>query len=152
NAAYINGTLVPMGAVMMKSFGLHHPSQPNYIDLFSGSVQGVCTDTCPAVRSIDKPNLAKSLIDANRKFAGFAENLPSPIVCGPTAAQYAGKHCPWIDFKNVPAALTKDFSQFPSTPEGFANLPDVSIVIPNLFNDMHSAKPGGGHLAPAQEI
>src|SRR5437762_985696 len=46
-ARYLNG-LLPHAALLTKSYGLHHPSQPNYLELFSGSKQGVCNDTCPA--------------------------------------------------------------------------------------------------------
>jgi len=38
-AAFIN-KLASHGAVFTKSFGLTHPSQPNYLGIFSGSMQG----------------------------------------------------------------------------------------------------------------
>src|SRR5713226_6635094 len=45
-ALYIN-SLVRDGAVLTNYHGLHHPSQPNYVELFAGNEQGVCTDKCP---------------------------------------------------------------------------------------------------------
>src|SRR2546421_11856526 len=42
-APYIN-SLAYSGALFSQSFALTHPSQPNYIALFSGSTQGVTTD------------------------------------------------------------------------------------------------------------
>jgi hypothetical protein len=47
-----------------------------------------------------------------------------------------------MDFSNVPASATEDFSKFP---KDFRKLPAVSIVIPNLTNDMHDGK-----LVPAE--
>src|SRR5256885_4346901 len=46
NAPYLN-LLIEQGALLDRSYALHHPSQPNYIELFSGNEQGVFNDTCP---------------------------------------------------------------------------------------------------------
>ena len=130
NAPYLN-TLRARGALLAASYGLHHPSQPNYIELFSGSQQGVCTDTCP--QPINAPNLATSLQQAHRTFIGYAEHFST--ACGPTPQQYAQKHCPWRDFTQVPATDTQDFSAFPQTPAQFPTLPHVAFVIPDLYDD-----------------
>jgi acid phosphatase len=135
DAPYLNN-LVSKGALLKKSYGLHHPSQPNYLELFSGNKQGVCNDVCPA--TITAENLAASLVAAKKKtpFIGYAENFdPS---CGPTAQEYAQKHCPWRDFKGILSSMSKDFKEFP---KNFDDLPAVAFVIPNLFNDMHSVDP-----------
>lgn len=139
-AKYINGTLVKSGALLTSSFALHHPSQPNYLDLFSGSSQGVCNDDVPAAFGFTAPNLATRLRDAHANeaapFIGYAESLPQDLTTpGPTPDQYARKHCPWLDFANVPKTFTKDTNDFPAT---FGDLPRVAFVIPNLFGDMHS--------------
>ena len=45
-------------ALMTQSFALTHPSQPNYLDLFSGSDQDVTNDACPPPGSpYSTPNL-----------------------------------------------------------------------------------------------
>ena len=41
SAPFINGTLIPQGLLYTNSHGVEHPSQPNYLDFFSGSNQGV---------------------------------------------------------------------------------------------------------------
>src|SRR5438093_9035376 len=46
SAPYIN-SLAQRGALMTNSFAIEHPSQPNYLDLFSGSNQGITSDSCP---------------------------------------------------------------------------------------------------------
>jgi hypothetical protein len=43
NAPYIN-SLATSGALFTNSFAVTHPSQPNYLALFSGSTQGVTDD------------------------------------------------------------------------------------------------------------
>jgi hypothetical protein len=45
-APYIN-SLAQQGALFTQSFAVEHPSQPNYLDLFSGANQGVTDDSCP---------------------------------------------------------------------------------------------------------
>ena len=44
NAPYIN-SLAAQGAVFTQSYAVTHPSQPNYLDLFSGFNQGVTDDS-----------------------------------------------------------------------------------------------------------
>src|SRR6266571_41860 len=46
SAPYIN-SLVSQGALLTNSFAITHPSQPNYIALFSGSQQGVTDNATP---------------------------------------------------------------------------------------------------------
>src|SRR2546423_563467 len=47
SAPYINNVLVPNGAVLTNSHAIEHPSQPNYLDLFSGANQDVVDDSTP---------------------------------------------------------------------------------------------------------
>jgi acid phosphatase len=139
-AKYIN-ELAGRGALLTSFFASHHPSQPNYIELFAGDRLGVCKDECP-IGPFTAQNLAAALIAAGKTFAGFAEDLPpsdAREAChDPSFPLFAPKHCPWVDFSNIPASASMDFSEFPQDPAGFAALPDVSFVIPNLKNDMHN--------------
>ena len=45
-APFIN-TLASEGALFTSSYAVAHPSQPNYLALFSGSTQGITNDSCP---------------------------------------------------------------------------------------------------------
>ncbi|MBL0388087.1 S-layer homology domain-containing protein [Tumebacillus sp. ITR2] len=130
-APYLN-QLANSGAYFSNSHGVQHPSQPNYLALFSGSNQGVNDDSVP--HSFTGPNLASSLLDAYLTFAGYSEDLPSVGFTGNWYKQYGRKHNPWADFTNVPASVNLPFTQFPSD---FNLLPTVSFVIPNMTNDMH---------------
>ncbi len=62
-APYING-LAKGGAVFSNSFAVTHPSQPNYLALFSGSTQGVTNDNCPKTFK-NVPNLGTELLRAD---------------------------------------------------------------------------------------
>jgi len=131
SAPYIN-SLAQTGANFTQSFGVTHPSQPNYLAQFSGSTQGITNDSCP--HTFTGNNLGKQVIDAGLTFAGYSEGLPSQgsTVC--TSGRYARKHSPWVNFSNLAASTNKQFSAFPTN---FASLPTVSYVIPDLCNDMH---------------
>jgi phosphatidylinositol-3-phosphatase len=109
-----------------------HPSQPNYLALFSGDTQGVTDDRCPP--TTDTPNLATELIEAGYSFADYAEDLPEAGYGGCQAGAYARKHSPWTDFSTVPAAANLPLS---SMPTDYASLPTLSFEIPNLCHDMH---------------
>jgi hypothetical protein len=50
----------------------------------------------------------------------------------------------------VPASASLNFSSFPTNGAGFANLPTVALVIPNLLHDMHSVE--SGHEDIPQEV
>jgi hypothetical protein len=130
-APYIN-TLATQGALFTNSFALTHPSQPNYLALFSGSTQGITDDSCP--HTFYTQSLESELITAGKSFVGYSEGLPSvgSKVC--SSGKYVRKHAPWTDFSKD---LGKDNQPFTSFPANFATLPTVAWVIPNLDDDMH---------------
>ncbi len=131
-APYIN-TLASVGAVFTHSYGVSHPSEPNYLALFSGSTHGVTTDNCPLTFS--SGSLESQLLAARKTFKGYSEELPSvgSMVC--SYHEYARKHVPWTDFSTGKSTDNLPFSYFPSS--NFASLPTVSFVIPDLMDDMH---------------
>lgn len=132
SAPYIN-SLAQQGALFTNSFAIEHPSEPNYLDIFSGSNQGITNDNCP-VGPFSVGNLGSELIGAGKTFTGFSEDLPSAgsLIC--TSGAYARKHNPWSDFSNVPANGNQPFTSFPTD---FTTLPVISFVVPNLNDDMH---------------
>ncbi|MEV0268216.1 alkaline phosphatase family protein [Hamadaea sp. NPDC050747] len=132
SAPYFN-SLAGQGAKFTKSFAITHPSQPNYIALFSGSAQGVTDDSCP--RSFTgKENLGHQLIAAGFTFTGYSEAMPSDGYTGCSSGTYRRKHNSWVDFDNVPAASNLRYSRFPTD---FTTLPTVAFVTPDMCNDMH---------------
>ncbi|MDT7727568.1 MAG: phosphatidylinositol-3-phosphatase [Actinomycetota bacterium] len=138
SAPYIT-SLSKAGANFTQSYGVTHPSQPNYLAQFSGSTQGVSDDSCP--HSFTTNNLGKQLIDAGRTFAGYSEGLPSTGYTGCTSGKYARKHAPWANFANLATSTNKAYTAFPTN---YATLPTVSYVIPDLCNDMHDCSVATG--------
>jgi acid phosphatase len=143
-AFYINNTLARGGAVFSNSFAVTHPSQPNYLALFSGSTQRVTNDSCPK-NFKNVTNLGTELIRAGLSFTGYSETMPSARYTGcdypVLLAGYTRSHNPWVDFNNVPAASNQTFASFP---KDYARLPTVSIVVPNQCHDMHSCRRDNG--------
>src|SRR5258707_10260492 len=146
SAPFIN-SLAQQGALFTQSFAIEHPSQPNYLDIFSGSNQGVTDDSCPHTFSTE--NLATELVAAGQTFTGFSEDLPAPGSTGFTSGAYARKHPPWVNFSNVPASANQPFTSFPTD---FTNLPTISIIDPNLNDDMHDGTIAQGDTWLQQHI
>ena len=136
DAGYIH-ELAAAGALFTKSYAVRHPSQPNYLALFSGSTQGVSDNSCPLAFSA--PSLASRLIDAGLSFAGYSETMPSVGYLGCEYGAYRRKHNPWSDFVDLSPSVNLRFSDFPSD---FAELPTVAFVVPDQSHDMHDGSIG----------
>ncbi|NMO52784.1 acid phosphatase [Actinoplanes sp. TBRC 11911] len=139
-APYFN-SLAAQGANFSQSYALTHPSEPNYVGLFSGSTQGLTSDACP--KSYSANNIAAQLIAAKLTFKSYSESMPSNGYTGCTSGTYARKHNAAASFTNVPAASNVMYSTFPAS-SNYASLPTVSFVDPNLCNDMHDCSVGTG--------
>lgn len=130
-APFIN-EIATKGALFKNAYGVEHPSQPNYLDIFSGGNQGITNDSCP--HTFTGANLAYSLIQAGKSFAGYSEDLPYAGYTGCASGTYRRKHNPWVNFSNLPDSINLPMNAFPSS---YSRLPDVSFVIPGLQTDMH---------------
>ncbi|GAA5202290.1 hypothetical protein GCM10023322_83960 [Rugosimonospora acidiphila] len=128
------------GVLYAHSYAITHPSQPNYLALFSGSTQGVTDDSCP--HTFTTMNLARQLLDAGRTFTGYAEALPHSGFLGCGEGRYARKHAPWTDFADLPATVSQPYTAFPSD---FNQLPSVAFVAPDLCDDMHDCSIATGN-------
>jgi len=160
NAPYIN-TLADGGVKIGAMFAEVHPSQPNYIHLFSGDYQGVTDDNLPpnfsttptATYPFRTPNMGAALIGAGFTFAGYSEELESagtsdwadydPHSATHPGIYYRRKHVPWANWvakvapipaNQLAASANLCFTNFPSD---YSTLPTVSFVIPNQMHDMH---------------
>lgn len=172
NAPYLN-SLASNGVILGSIFAIEHPSQPNYLQLFSGSNQGVLDDNLPPNFSttptgtypFTTPNLGAEIIAAGFTFAGYCEELESagatdwadydPHSATHPGITYRRKHNPWANWvaKALPlpanqltGTVNRAFTQFPTN---FNLLPTVSFVVPNQLHDMHdgSRKQGDDWLA-----
>jgi hypothetical protein len=153
SAPYIN-ELMSESAVFTDAHGVTHPSQPNYLALFSGSTQGIPADQCLFdLTPYSTPNLGAALIAKGYTFKGFAQSMPAPgfLECDYLISQLTGgvvygrKHCPWVNWQgnksnNFPDSLSQPMTAFP---KDFNQLPTVTFVVPDMDHDMHNiGKPG----------
>ena len=153
NAPYIS-ELAQQGALFTNSHGVTHPSQPNYLAIYSGNVQGVIGDESLEARTpYTTSNLGASLIKHGLTFKGYAQTMPSvgylPSYFKKSeltnASLYARKHVPWVNWlgdkeNNISPSLSLPMEQFP---KDFTKLPTVAFVIPDMDYDMHNiGEPG----------
>jgi phosphatidylinositol-3-phosphatase len=136
-APYLTG-LAKSWANMRNSHAIAHPSEPNYLALFSGSTQGVTDDSCP--HTFSAPSLGGELIKAGLTFTGYSESMPSNgyAGCGANVSAKTGKdlyrrkHVPWPNFTDVPASGNLVY------PGALAAPPSRFVwITPNMCNDMH---------------
>ena len=141
DAPFIN-KLAAEGALFTDAHGITHPSQPNYLALFSGSTQNTAGDRTVRGTPLGTPNLGAALIAKGYSFAGYCEDLPEVGSLKSSArGGYARKHNPWSNWQaadpganQLAAHTNQPFKNFPSD---FTRLPTVAFVVPNLYNDQH---------------
>jgi hypothetical protein len=129
HAPYFNKTLVPQGVLLQNSHAIGHPSEPNYLALFSGSTQGIHGDPCPVY--FKSADIASELIAAGKTFAGYSESMPRDGYKGCYHGLYDRNHNPWVEFKNVPDTDNLVYDGWPSTVATFV------WITPNLCHDTH---------------
>lgn len=146
SAPYINSLIVRYGLATAYT-AVAHPSEPNYLALFSGSTQGVTDD---AVHDLGGTNLADQLEAHGRTWRVFAQNVPQGCSTGAAAAggadgsgTYARKHEPAISFSDIRTNAARcgqitDFSHFDPSAA------DFELIVPNMCNDMHDCPVSSG--------
>jgi hypothetical protein len=141
SAPYINGLASQYGYTTNYT-AVSHPSEPNYLALWSGSTQGVTDD---GVYNFGTgTTLGDQIEAAGKSWHVAAQNVPvTSCYTGATASggpdgtgTYARKHEPAISWTSVSANATRcaritDFSHFDP------NLGNFWFIAPNLCNDMH---------------
>lgn len=135
---YLN-SLLPQAAVFSKYYAITHPSQPNYIAMYSGSQQGVYDNLIPANQPFTTPNFGRALIDSGYTFKGYSEDLPYVGFNEASHNLYQRKHAPWTNWLNAPQNGLPDSIHQPFTnfPADFTQLPTVSYVIPHQLHALH---------------
>ena len=153
-APFIN-ELADGGVNFSEFYAITHPSQPNYIHLFSGDNQGVADDLRPTTYPWTTPNLGAALLAAGATFAGYSEDLPfigdrdtigvDVVIDGVTYKLYRRKHNPWANWQALEGQDPIPVNQLPFNtnlrwldfPADYTQLPNIAFVIPNEQNDMH---------------
>ncbi len=139
SAPYINSLIAQYGLATNYD-ALAHPSQPNYIALFSGSTQGVTDDSTV---NISATNIADQIEASGRTWKVFAQNYPLNCSTGSSysggadgSGTYVRRHNPAISFTDISGNASRcanitDFTHFDPAAANYA------FIKPNLCNDMH---------------
>lgn len=114
-----------------------HPTQPNYLEFFSGSTHGITDDDC-IIDRISQPSLGGQLLRAGKSFTGYADGLTKPGAMTCESGDYYRYHNVPLAFADVPGSRVVPFSQFPNDSDSYSRLPALSWVTPNYAHDMHS--------------
>lgn len=138
-APYINA-LAQRGMLFTNSYGVTHPSQPNYLAFFSGSTRGINSNVCPL--ELTGENLGSALLANSLSFISYAESMPEAGYAGCMYNAYMRKHNPASNWKEL-TAFNQPFTAFP---QDFAQLPSVSLIIPDQLNDMHDGTIAQGDM------
>jgi acid phosphatase len=125
------------GAYLANYHAVAHPSQPNYVALISGSTQGVPGDLSTR---LDRPHLGQFL----SSWKVYAEGYPNGQCDTRTKiGEYVRRHVPFLSFadvqdnkNNLCTDHISNLKQFFKDAE-LHQLPDFSMVIPNLKHDAH---------------
>jgi len=137
SAPYI-ASLIDRGASFTDYHAIAHPSQPNYLALWSGSTLGVRGNTCPAPGApFSVENLGHACESAGLGWRAYAEDLPSPGSSACKASGYARKHAPWTNFANLEHGNERPFSDL-ARDAAAGQLPALAFVVPNLCNSGHN--------------
>jgi phosphatidylinositol-3-phosphatase len=131
--------LIAGNSAFAASYALTHPSQPNYIDLWSGSNQLVVDDYCPAPGSpFSTENLGHACEATGISWKAYCENLPAPgwTGCNADGNLYARRHCPWANFGNLNHLNERPYSEL-ATDLINGTLPSLAFVIPNNCHNTH---------------
>ena len=145
DAPYINA-LAKRGVLFTNSYGVTHPSQPNYLALFTGSTRGIGSNACPL--ELQGENLGGALIARGLSFVSYSESMPEAGYEGCSYGAYMRKHNPAANWKKL-AAFNQPFIAFP---QDFTKLPTVSLVMPDQRNDMHDGSIAQGDAWLKQNI
>jgi acid phosphatase len=128
--------------------GIAHPSQPNYLVLFSGSTHDVLDDD---VHDVMAGSLADQLEAAGKTWRVFAENYPgegcfagASSSDGPDGAGlYVRKHNPAISFSSIngSADRCRNIQPLGSFDPAVA---DFEMIVPNMCHVMHDCPVADG--------
>ena len=141
-APYTAG-LIASGALFTASTATHHPSQPNYLAIWSGSAQGVTDNKCPAPGSpFQAENLGHACEAAGLTWRAYSEDLPATgsAACTNNGTRYTRKHDPWTNFGNLDHMNERSYADL-ATDIAAGKLPSLAFVVPNNCDNSHDNGP-----------
>ncbi len=128
-------------ASVPRSYGVTHPSLPNYIALTSGSTQGI-TDDCEDCH-VDARNLVDQLESRHIGWKAYMQGMPRRCFTEPSASsgRYRRKHNPFVYYDDITGNAARCRRIVPLT-ELAADLrrdrlPTFAWITPDMCNDTH---------------
>jgi hypothetical protein len=138
DAAYLN-RLARRYGLATSSYGVRHPSLPDYLALTSGSTHGIDSD-CTGCH-VSGRNVVDQLEEAGISWKAYMEDMPRPCFGGASAGGYAKKHNPFAYYDDVVGNQERCRKIVPldRLAEDLRRgaLPSYVFISPNLCNDMH---------------
>jgi hypothetical protein len=137
-APYTNG-LARTGALATASYGIRHPSLPNYLALTGGSTFGIKSNclTC----HVRARNLVDQLEASGTSWKAYMEGMPSACFRGSSKGLYLKRHNPFIYYDNVASSRRRCGKVVPFTQLdrdiSHDSLPSFIWITPDACNDMH---------------
>jgi hypothetical protein len=145
SAPYVNA-LARRYALATHSYGVTHPSLPNYFALTAGSTLGVTSDCTDCQQSA--ASIADQLQAAGLSWKAYMGGMPSACFKGANSGRYAKKHDPFMYFHNVADNRAVCSKVVPGgrllTDARAKRLPSYSFFAPDLCNDTHDCAVGTG--------
>jgi hypothetical protein len=133
-APYTNGLARRYG-LATASYGVGHPSLPNYLALTGGSTFGIdndCSDCHVSAR-----NIADQLEAKHLSWDAFMESMPQTCFKGAGSGSYAKRHNPFAyydDIANDPSRCSHIVASNRMNPR---HLPSYSFLSPDVCDDTH---------------
>jgi phospholipase C len=121
-----------------------HPSLPNYLAIFAGSIFDNPQDCGPATGcQYSGPTVFGQALAAGRTARAYEESMPTP--CNTSfSGEYDVNHNPWAYFPDEASQCARgDVPAGTASSGAFASdvragtLPDVGLLTPNLMHDGH---------------
>jgi hypothetical protein len=151
-APYLNSLIARYG-LATRFYAESHPSEPNYIAMTSGGLQGTSTD---GTYNLRVTSLFDQIEAAGRTWHVYAQGYPGSCYKRSLAAavkdgpglpgQYVRKHNPAISYLSISSNPTRC-----AAITGLAVFDpaaaDFEMIIPNQYNDMHTTPPQGSAVA-----
>jgi phosphatidylinositol-3-phosphatase len=129
-----------------QSFGMRHPSLPNYLALTSGSTHGITSD-CTGCH-VGGRNLVDQLETAHVSWRAYLEGLPRPCFTGASSGRYAKKHDPFAYYDDVVSNPSRcgrivPFDRLAGDLRTH-RLPTYAYIAPDLCHDTHDCPTATG--------
>jgi hypothetical protein len=145
SAPYVNA-LARRYTVATRSYGVRHPSLPNYFALTAGSTLGVHTDCTHCQQSAE--SIADQLDSAGLSWKAYMGGMPRACFKGAASGRYAKRHNPFMYYRSIADDPARCAKVVPggrlSADLSAGRLPTFSFLSPDLCDDSHDCSIAAG--------